>query len=111
MVRAEEMVVDVGGFEMRDEAFGNEEVVNAPADVALAGFCPMRPPSVALEGGIEIAEGVDEAGGEEIFNSLAFFFGESGVMLVVFRAGEVERSVGDVEIAANNDGLGALEGF
>lgn len=111
MIGAKEMVVDVGGFEMRDEVFGNEEIVNAPADVALAGFCPMRPPSVTLESGIEITEGVDEAGGEEIFDSLTFLFGESGVMLVVFRAGKVERGVGDVEIATNNDRLGALEGF
>ncbi len=103
--------MDVGGFEVVDEAFGDEEVVDTPADVALAGLCPMRPPSVTLEGRVKIAEGVDEAGGEEIFDSLAFLFGESGVMLVVFRAGEVERGVGDVEIAANNDGFGALEGF
>lgn len=111
MVGAEEVVMDVGGFKMVKEAGRDEEVVDTPADVAFAGFRPMRPPGVALEGGVEIAEGVDEAGGKEVFDSLAFFVGEPGVMFVVFRAGEIERSVRDVEIATYNDRLCALEGF
>lgn len=71
----------------------------------------MRPPSVALEGRIEIAKGVDETGAEEVFNSLALFFSEASVVGVVVGASEVEWGVCDVEIAANDDGFGEFEGF
>ena len=41
MVGAEELLVDLGGFEVRQEAAGDEEVVNAPTDVAFTGVGPV----------------------------------------------------------------------
>ena len=72
---------------------------------------PVRPPSVALDAGIKIAKSVNESGGDKVFDSLAFFFGEAGVSFVVFGASEVERSMGSVEIAADDDGLDGFEGL
>ena len=58
-----------------------------------------------MDAGVEIAESVNEAGGEEVLDALAFFGGEAGVMFVVFGAGKVEWGVGGVKIAADDDGL------
>lgn len=71
----------------------------------------MGPPSVALSGGIKITKGIDKTSRKQVLDSLAFFFGEAGVSFVVFGASEVERSMGSVEIAADDDGLDGFEGF
>ena len=64
-----------------------------------------------MQGGVEIAKGVDKTGTGKVFNSLSLFFGEAGVSFVVFGASEVERSMGSVEIAADDDGLDGFEGL
>ena len=58
-----------------------------------------------MDAGVEIAESVNEAGGEEVLDTLAFFGGEAGVMFVVFGAGKVKRGVGGVKIAADDNGF------
>ena len=58
-----------------------------------------------MDAGVEIAESVNEAGGEEVFDALALFGGEAGVMFVVFGTGEVKRSVGGVKITADDNGF------
>ena len=60
---------------------------------------------------MEMAEGVDEAGGEDVVEAGAFFVGESGAFSVLFGPGEVDLAVGDVEIAGKDDGLGLFELF
>lgn len=63
MVGAEDGGVNGGGFEVREEGFGGEEVVDSPADVAVAGVGAVAPPGVVVGFiGVEVAEGVDEAG-------------------------------------------------
>ena len=42
---------------------------------------------------------------------MTFFFSEAGVLLVVFRAGEVERRVRDIKISTDDDWLGEFESF
>ena len=58
-----------------------------------------------MDAGVEITEGVNEAGGKEVFDALALFGGEAGVMLVVFGASKVKRGVGGVKIATDDNGL------
>ena len=41
MVGAEELFVDLGGFEVGQEAAGDEEIINAPTDVAFASVGPV----------------------------------------------------------------------
>ena len=41
MVGTEELFIDLGGFEVGQEAAGDEEIVNAPADVAFASVRPV----------------------------------------------------------------------
>ena len=109
MIRAVKMLVDFGAFQIGQEAVRNEEVVDAPADVAFAAFGPVRPPSVALDIWVKNSESVDKAGADQVFDSLTFFFGKAGATLVVFWSGEVERSVSGVKIATNYDRLDSFE--
>ena len=59
---------------------------------------------------MEVAEGVGEAGTEEIGEALALLIGEAGAHAVGFGAGEVDFLVGDVEIATEDDGF-LVSGF
>lgn len=60
---------------------------------------------------MEVAEGVDEASGHDVVEAFALFGGEAGVMNIVVRASEVDGLMGDVEIAADNDGFLLFEVF
>lgn len=91
------------------EAGGGEEVVDAPAGVAFAGAHAVGPPGVDDVVGMEAAEGVDEATGEEVGEVLALLVGEAGAVVVGLWVLEVDFLMGDVEVAADEDGLGAVE--
>ena len=54
---------------------------------------------------MEVAEGVDEAGVDEVGEACAFFGREACASVVSFGAGEVDLLVGDIEITAGDDGL------
>ena len=111
MVGAEEGFVDFGGLEIFFEGLTDEEVVDAPADVVFAGVAPVAPPGVTLFFGMQEAEGVEEAGVDEVRNSLSFFVGEAGGVVVGFRAGEVDFFVGGVKIATDDDRFNLFEVF
>lgn len=64
------------------------------------------PPGVLLCGvGVELAEGVDEAGVEEGIELVAFFVGEAGVSAVSGGVFEVNFLVSDVEVSDCDDGF------
>jgi len=54
---------------------------------------------------VEVAEGVGEAGVEEAGEAFAFLIGEAGAAAVFLGAGDVDFVVGDVEVAAEDDGF------
>ena len=54
---------------------------------------------------MEVAEGVGEAGVEEAGEAFAFLIGEAGAAAVFLGAGDVDFVVGDVEVAAEDDGF------
>jgi hypothetical protein len=113
VVGAEDVVVDGGGGEFWGEGLGGDPVVDAPADVVAAGAGAVGPPGVGIGFfGVEVAEGVDEAGLDEFGEAGAFFGGEAGAFEVSFGAGEVDFLVGDVEITGGHDGFAfGFEGF
>ena len=51
------------------------------------------------------AEGVGEAGGEQLGEFAAFFVGEARVAAVGLRVFEVDLLMRDVQVAADDDGL------
>ena len=58
-----------------------------------------------------MAKGVDKASFENRIKSGAFLVGESGVLAIGFWIGEVDFGVGDIQIAAEKDGLFFFEIF
>lgn len=58
-----------------------------------------------------MSKSIDKAGIDEVPDSLTLFFGVSGVMLVIFWASEVERSMSSVKIAADYDWLYGFKFF
>ena len=80
MVGAEYLVVDGGTEELGLQTVGDEEIVDAPPCVLLAGLETVGPPGVGAFGvGIEMAEGIGESGGEQVGELAALLVGESGV--------------------------------
>jgi len=111
VVAAEDFGEYPGFFEARAEAFGDEEVVEAPADVPRAGGAEDAPPGVVSPALFEFAEGVEEAGIDEGSEAVAFFNGEAVVADVGLGVGEVDLGVSDVEVAAEDDGLFLFQRF
>lgn len=71
----------------------------------------MRPPGVETVALVEEAEGVDEAGVDEVLETLALFIGEAAFADVGLGPGEVVGSVGHVEVAAEHYRLGRAAEF
>ena len=110
VVGAEDVGEDVAVFEVGLEAGGGGPVVDAPSDVPGAGIAAVAPPGVALGCGIEGAEDVEESGFQQGGEASAFLVGEAGVEAVGAGVGEVDFLMGDVEIAAEEDGFFGGEG-
>lgn len=109
VVAAVDVVEDEGVLESGSEFWGDEDVVNAPADVAFACAGQKAPPGVVAGAFFEFAEGVDESGAQVGVEAGAFLGCEAVVVAVGGGVGEVQFGVGDVEVAAEDDGFGAAE--
>ncbi len=106
MVGAHDFGVDRRIRHASDEGWRNAEVIDPPADVALPRSAPVRPPRIGvLFVGIKVAEGVDEPAVEQLGKARALLVGEPGGPTVFPWAREVDLVVGDVEVAAEDDGL------
>ena len=106
MVGAHDVAEDVGRLEAGQEAFGDEEVVDAPAYVLLAGAEAVAPPCVgAFNVAVDVAEGVGKAGGLELAHLFALLVGEAGVAAVALGVLEVDFFLGHVHVAADDHGL------
>jgi hypothetical protein len=72
---------------------------------------PVGPPGVFLGALIDLTEGVEEAGLEQAGEFRAFLIGESRISAVGRRMLQVDFLVGDVQVAAQDDGLLLLQIF
>src|ERR1700728_161807 len=109
MIAAHHVGVDIGGGHLAAQRRGYEKVIDAPPDVARAGVGEIAPPRVVTVALLEQAEGIDEAGVEEILESLALLVREALLAPIGLRIRQIELGVCDVQIAAENDRLLALE--
>ena len=109
VVGAEDVGEDVAVCEVGAEGGGGSPVVEPPSDVLGAGIAAVGPPGVAAGGGVEGAEDIEEAGVEEGGEAIAFLLGEAWVEAVGAGVGEVDFLMGDVEVAAEEDGFFAGE--
>ncbi len=100
----DERALEPGAKPLRDQ-----EIVDPPPHVALAHAGLRAPPGVPAAAGLELAEGVEEAGLHEGAEAGPLLGREAVVPDVGFRAGEIELRMGDVEIAADDHGLPAVQ--
>ena len=106
MVRAHNLRVDTRGGDLVADAVGAEEVVDSPAHVPLSRPGAEAPPAVGIHGiGVEVAEGVGEAGREQHAELFALLIGEAGVFVVGVGVFEVDLLMGHVHVAADDHGL------
>src|SRR3990172_13297489 len=104
MVGAGHVVVDVGGDEVVFQVSRHHEVIQSPAHVPLASACHHVPPGVFHSGGMQVAEGVYQSGGEKFVQPRTLFRHEAAGSGVRLGAGQVNLGVGRVEVARNDDG-------
>lgn len=96
--------------QLRAQAVGHQEVVDAPPRVLLARTEAVGPPRVhARRVGVEVAEGVGEACGEQLAELLPLLVGEARVAPVGLGVLQVNLLVGHVHVAADDDGLPRVE--
>src|SRR6266516_6193942 len=102
MIGAEDFLADESALQPRTQGGADEEIIDAPADVPGAGIRHRAPPAVMTAALLEFAEGVDEARLHRRAEAGAFFGGESMVLYVCLRIGQIDFGVRHVEIAAEN---------
>jgi hypothetical protein len=112
VIRPEDPLSDEGVFEARKQKGRNEEIIDAPTDVAFAGTGEVRPPRVLFGRiGVKMAEGVDESAVDEFLKTRTLFVGKPGISTITPGIGKVDFLVRHVQIAANDDRLGFFERF
>src|SRR5690606_9817210 len=103
------MRLDPGAAQARTQRGGRKEIVDTPADAALAGRSPEAPPGVVAGAFFELAKRVDEARRHILVEVGALLGTEAGTADVLLGPGDVDLLVGDVEIAADHHGLGGFQ--
>ena len=109
MVAAQNVVVDECGFESWRELGRGAEVIDAPADISLAGAVLVAPPCVAPTSRFEVAEGVYKASCQCEVKGLALLKRESSVLRVVLRSRQIDLAVCHIHISTEDDGLDFFE--
>src|SRR5580765_6515132 len=104
MVGAHYSGLNEGAPEIGDEARIDPNVVDAPADVAGTPLTPSVPVRVGIASfGMERAEGVDPALGEQPVDPGALLREEAGALRRFLRPRNVDLRMGDVEVAHERD--------
>ena len=109
MVGAEDIGMDSGIDQAFAQTIGNDEIVDAPAGILLAGLKTIRPPGILHLVGIFKAEGVGEAIGQQLAELGALLVGKARIMAVGLGILDIDLLVGHVQVAAEDDGLLGIE--
>ena len=109
--RAEDVGEDEGILQAWPQGLADAKVVDPPADVAFAGATELSPPRVVSTFLMKFPKRIDEAGSDDVVESLPFFRGEAVVLHVGLRVRQVDLRVRDVEIAAKDHRFFTLEVF
>src|SRR5512134_349651 len=105
MVRAQDVGPDARRPHPRAELVGHEEVVDAPADVALAGPALHVPPGVVPGLAREEPEGVVIAARHQPAHPGALLGEKARGLLILPRASKVDLGVGGVDVTADHHAL------
>jgi hypothetical protein len=81
-----------------------QKIINPPANVSLARFSIVTPPSVKFASfGVLRAENIDESSPHEIRKSSSFFICKTVLATILFWSREVDFFVRDVQISAKEN--------
>ena len=106
MVAAEDVAADAGVAYVGGDCITDQEVVDAPAGVVLAGIKAVTPPAVdALDVRIGRAPGVGKTGIEQLGKLAAFLIRKACVAAVGLGVLKVDLLVRHVKVAAGHHGL------
>ena len=110
MVRPENLGVNLRPGETLAQAVGDDEIVDAPAGVLLAGLEAVGPPGIDVcLVRVEVTERVGETCVEQLLELGTLLVGEACVLAVALRVLQVDFLMGDVHVAADDDGLAGVE--
>ncbi len=109
MIRTRDVALDESALEPGTQRGGDEEIINAPADVPGAGVGHRTPPSVMPARRLELPKCVEEAGFDEGIETTALLDGETVIADIGFGIGQVQIGVRDVQVAATDHRIIALE--
>src|SRR6185437_10797728 len=87
------------------QAFGYEEVVDTPANVAGSRICPERPPGIVTVPFFKESKGVDKPGINKGLKASAFFIGKAFLAAVWAGVSKIEFGVSHVKVPTKNDRL------
>src|SRR5579883_2584452 len=111
MIRTGNFAMDERALELGTQCRGNQKVINAPANVALARAAHRAPPGVMPAAALEFAERVNEASLHKGIEPGAFLDGETVVTDIRLGVREIYLGMRDLEVAAKDDRFPALELF
>src|SRR5256885_8012613 len=104
MVGAHHAGLDEGAPEVGNEASIDPDIVDAPTDIAGTPLTPGIPVRVGIASfGMERAEGVDPALGEQPVDPGPFLREEAGALRRLLRPRDIDFRMGDVEVAHEHD--------
>src|ERR1022692_2516289 len=108
VITAHDVRVNFGGNDALDEAWRDEEIVDAPSDVARASVGEIGPPGVVTVALMEDSKSVDKACVHEVLEAIAFLAGVTGLAHVRFGIGQILGRVRHVQVATEDDWFGAF---
>jgi hypothetical protein len=109
VVTAHDAGVNLGGNHSFNEILRNQEVVDAPSDVASASVGEVGPPGVVTIALLEESKGVDEPGVYEILKASTFLSGVTRFARVGLGISKVVGSVRHVQVTAEDDRFRAFK--
>lgn len=102
MIRAQDGGTNDVVLDVLHEALGDEEVVQAPADVLGSGVVHVAPERVgAGQLRIEVTECVDEAQRQQLGEPITLLLSEAGVLLVRLRIRQVHFLMGNIHVTSD----------
>ena len=102
MVRAHDVHLDKSVPDPIFKSGTDEEIIQAPADVAIAGATFLIPPGVLAWLKVELTEGINETTGDKAVQKFPLDGHKAGHFNVLFGAGDIDLLVRGIEVAAND---------
>ncbi len=109
MIAAHDVGENRGAFEAQAQRLRDEEVIQPPPDVPLAGRSHRTPPGVMLRAFLELTERIHKTRRHKRIEARPFFRGETVVLHVGFGIRKVDLRMCDVQVPAPDDGFFLLQ--